>query len=240
MSAQTSVVKVDEIIEKIRGVLSDEVEILAILQYGSHVYGTNNEFSDNDVLVVVDRLTETLTIHGTSVELTIVSAEFFQYILTTVDFGTQTREELRRINNYEVRIIESIFTPSEYIYVGHEWVEEQRNIFAQMLADDRTQTLKKIRCAFSSISQNSKVKAKKKVQDGEINTGKKSIWHSIRILMFGLQIGTTGAIHDFTEAVPIWEDLQEYDGDTDNFYKKWAKTGSPHLLSQFKTVLPKT
>ena len=54
-----------------------------------------------------------------------------------------------------------------------------------------------LRRAISSVSSNSFVKCKKKLAIGEEYIGKKSMFHSLRILMFGIQIAKYGKIVDY-------------------------------------------
>lgn len=57
--------------------------------------------------------------------------------------------------------------------------------------------LEALRRNVSGISSNSFVKCKKKLAIGEDYIGKKSMFHSIRILMFGIQIAKHGRIVDY-------------------------------------------
>jgi predicted nucleotidyltransferase len=66
---------------------------------------------------------------------------------------------------------------------------------------------KKLRHSVSWISSNSWVKCKKKLQQGDYNIDIKSLFHSIRILLFAIQIMKYGKIVDFKEANYIWYKL---------------------------------
>lgn len=74
-----------------------------------------------------------------------------------------------------------------------------------------------LRRSISAITSNSFVKCKKKMAIGEIYIGKKSMFHSIRILLFGIQIAKYGAIVDYECAnvyydrvmsMDSWEEIQ--------------------------------
>lgn len=56
----------------------------------------------------------------------------------------------------------------------------------------------KLRRSISAISSNSFVKCKKKLSQGDYYIGKKSMFHSLRILGFGIQIALTGKIVDYS------------------------------------------
>jgi predicted nucleotidyltransferase len=67
----------------------------------------------------------------------------------------------------------------------------------------------KIRKSFSKKASNSFVKCKKKfvVESGKERVGRKSLWHSLRIIMFGIQVATHGYIYDFGEANVYYKDV---------------------------------
>ena len=73
--------------------------------------------------------------------------------------------------------------------------------------------LTKLRRSISAISSNSFVKCKKKIRDGEIYIGKKSMFHAIRILMMGIQIAQHGKITNYYCAHFFYYDLMKRMGD---------------------------
>ena len=97
--------------------------------------------------------------------------------------------EWHRINN-----LECIFAP--------DWAKLKEDIKWDFKVDGS-----KLRHAISHVSSNSWVKCKKKLEHGEYYIGIKSLFHSIRIPMFGVQIAKFGKIVDFSEANYIWDDL---------------------------------
>jgi hypothetical protein len=238
------------------GYLDDSVganPVLATLLYGSRVYDTASDDSDYDVFIVIDsdqltkEIDEEFGIHhlegnDADLEISIVSSRLFDQML----------------GKCEVRAIESVFTPAEFIGSGQEWIQGRCQMFAEKLETDRAETLNKIRSAFSGVSSNSEVKARKKVLCGEYMIGLKSVFHSVRLLMFGLQLGLTGKILDFSQANHVWEEIETelvpkiaddslVQGDSKAIYKKYAKTQyqlegearADHLLTRFKLALPK-
>jgi hypothetical protein len=93
-----------------------------------------------------------------------------------------------------------------------------------------------LRREISAVSSNSFVKCKKKLAQGEDYIAKKSMFHSIRILMFGIQIAKFGRIIDYGEAnylLPIimkmntWEEIKDY-----------CQSNFNHLKSEFKKLAP--
>jgi predicted nucleotidyltransferase len=93
-----------------------------------------------------------------------------------------------------------------------------------------------LRREISAVSSNSFVKCKKKLAIGEDYIGKKSMFHSLRILMFGIQIAKYGKIVDFTEAnhlLPIIMDMKDW-----NEIKEYCQPIFNSLKSEFKTLAP--
>ena len=65
----------------------------------------------------------------------------------------------------------------------------------------------KLRRSISAVVSNSWVKAKKKMAQGDDYIGRKSMWHSLRILMFGIQIAKHKKVVDFQEANCYYDDI---------------------------------
>lgn len=153
--------------------------------YGSRVYGTINEQSDYDFLVVKDSLIPEEHINGfvvidgrtEMVNITIMSSELFtQYW-----------------NNRHVKVIECLLLPDEYVY---------QNNFNFDLS---TVSPWEIRRSFSETASNSWVKAKKKIElHKEHYVGKKSLFHSLRILKFAIQFIKYGKI-DFSSSKDYYQ-----------------------------------
>jgi hypothetical protein len=99
----------------------------------------------------------------------------------------------------------------------------------------------KIRHAISHVSSNSWVKCKKKLTVAdEYKTGIKSLFHSLRIPMFGTQIMQHGKITDFECANYIWDKLTSH-------YNEWTwvelddefRPIHKSVLTEFRKVAPK-
>ena len=75
-----------------------------------------------------------------------------------------------------------------------------------------------LRESFGSVSNNSFAKAKKKMtvkKDLDVMCGAKSLFHSIRLLMFACQIAENGHISDYFCSVNLYRDIMN---DLDNGY----------------------
>jgi len=91
------------------------------------------------------------------------------------------------LNNCDIQILECFFIPNKFI------VKEKHRFCLNL---DK----QKLRTSISTIASNSYVKGKKKVtvmNDYDLHAGLKSVFHSLRILNFGIQIAEHGKIIDY-------------------------------------------
>lgn len=88
---------------------------------------------------------------------------------------------IKRIKEHHISYLECIFQDDDDEYLKYFELD-----------------LEKLRRSISAISSNSFVKCKKKLNDGEVYIGKKSMFHSMRILMFGIQIAKYKYIDDYS------------------------------------------
>lgn len=137
--------------------------IIKVYNYGSSVYGTENENSDKDYIIVVE------------------GDEEFDY---NIDGVTNTNiivyskaKFIKLIEEHHISAMECIF-------------QNDDDPFQEYFKLDHT----KLRKAISSVASNSYGKCKKKLRDGEVYIAKKSLFHSLRILMYGQQIALFGKI----------------------------------------------
>jgi hypothetical protein len=94
----------------------------------------------------------------------------------------------------------------------------------------------KIREEFSRIASNSWVKCKKKLiieKDYNPYIAKKSLFHSLRILMFGIQIMKLGKIVDFSEANIYYKDIMDSPNDWEYLKEKYQPIYNK-LKSEFR------
>lgn len=155
--------------------------IIGICEFGSSVYGTTTESSDRDYVVIVDTPTITNTQYTSfNLDIHILSVEMYRNMLTECD----------------ILALEVHFNPKH--------IKEYR--YDIELNPD------KLRRSISSTVSNSWVKAKKKViLDGENSyIGYKSLFHSIRILDYGIQIATQGKIFDFHRKSYVWKQIMKF------------------------------
>lgn len=161
-------------------------EIINIYPYGSRVYGTHNiinEYygyektkSDYDFIVVAD-----CAHTGQQYD----AGDLTVHLYNHDHWG-------RMLQEHRIFAIECFSLPDEL-----KLMERKRFSFKL----DHTALRKEI----STVSSNSWVKAKKKIEvEEDYYTGLKSLFHSLRIPMFGKQIAIDGQINDFSIANHFW------------------------------------
>ncbi len=169
-------------------------EVLLAGYFGSNVYGTSNEHSDVDVVIVTK---------SKSIDMTINNVDY--QILSEQDF-------INKLNLHQIMPLETFFLPSDKI------IYEQEGYRASLNFVISTKTL---RHSLSQTASNSFVKCKKKLtmeQDLDY-VGLKSLYHSLRILTFGIDMAKHGRItnysacndlyHEIISSEPNWDKLKE-------------------------------
>lgn len=184
-----------------------------IYPFGSRVYGSHNNNSDYDYIVVVKE-----KVISTDVNIHIYTIQEFQHLL----------------DNCEIQTLECVVAPKNFVW--KERYEFDVNI-------DKT----KLRTSISTISSNSWVKGKKKLTvlgDYDLNAGLKSVFHSLRILDFGIQIGLHVKIINLSSMNYVLFDIQKM-SETYNYVELWnmidIKYRSLYNVknTQFKKLCPK-
>ena len=185
------------------------VRVKNIYVFGSQVYGTTSHQSDWDFIMVANTPNSNQEIR---------SGDFNIHVMTEDQF-------LKNLRDHHSSSVEAFFTPKEFRLqedVKFNWVPN----------------IPSLRHSFSHISSNSWVKCKKKLEQGDYYIGVKSLFHSLRIPMFGIQIAKTGKIYDFSEANFIHDKI---------FSKNWTweeldsefRGLRNSILSDFRSVTEK-
>jgi hypothetical protein len=209
--------------------------------YGSRVYGTATSGSDYDIYCIVELSGESnhlptsiiMDIHNTDskIDLTIRSIDIF----------------MKDIKSGHPFVYEILFSPQKFKLIRNEEINQYRD---SMDVVNSFEIKKQIRHGFSEKASWSEVRARKKLADGEILCAMKSLYHSYRILGFGIQIGTYGKIVDWESGKEYLKELLSLDPRVldDQYvrmsYKKWVRTGcieckKDSIQTQFKNILPK-
>lgn len=183
--------------------------ILATYLYGSHVYKTNDELSDTDFIIIVDHQKNHEGKFADNLDVTTYALDYFQHL----------------VDEHSVSALECIFLPE--------------TLKIELVKIPFHLDLGKLRRSFSTKASNSWVKAKKKIDlHGEYRIGRKSLFHSLRILNFGIQIATHGRIISYTEMSSVWELIQKQNFENWESYKNFWQNRYNNLHSEFKKLAP--
>lgn len=188
------------------------LKLFSIFLYGSRVYENHTKDSDYDFIIIRRQLDYKIDSVKTSdgmINATIYSPQGFQ----------------KAINEHEISVLECLFLSNDNIILNNKNWEFNLN-------------LNQLRKSISAKSSNSFVKAKKKLLDDEDYIAKKSLFHSMRIIIFGKQIAQYGKIVDYKEANFIWDDIQELELDWKIWKEKYNNYRN-NLLTEFRKIAPK-
>jgi hypothetical protein len=184
---------------------------LNIYYYGSYVYNTYQEgISDMDFIVILP--------NTYSPNADIIEYNNCHYSLYTLS------EWQAKLQRHDVDAIETYFLDNRFKI--KETVEFHINI-------DRT----KIRENFSRTASNSWVKCKKKLEvEDSFNprVAKKSLWHSLRIINFGVQIMIHGKIIDYTAMNSLYNEIVNNDINDYSYYKEKYQKYYNNLKTLFR------
>lgn len=192
-----------------------------IFQFGSTVY-RNKKPDDIDVIVVYSGSQHTEAKQVNSGE----------YTLNAYHISTFTE----MLNNHKIDALECLFLPK----TANKFVSPiLQNIFDNFKLDKDV-----LRRSISSTSSNSYAKAKKKLivqDDYDLECSIKSLWHSFRIMDFGIQLAETSCINDFKSKNPLFvEIINKYIETKFNWEEihKFFKPQMNELHSKFKLLCP--
>jgi hypothetical protein len=184
--------------------------VLCIYQYGSRVYGTARKTSDYDYIIILKNKT----------------TEQYSDNLINVNYYTQD-EHQARLNSHEISALECYHLPSNHILLEKVKFTFKLNLIM-------------LRHSLSAKASNSWVKCKKKLtvpESFDLDVGRKSMFHSFRIIMFGLQVANSGKIYDYSEANLLFEEIMSYYS-WDELFGCFKKRYNA-LMTSFKAVAPK-
>lgn len=181
-----------------------------LIPYGSRVYGTHKDDSDYDYIAVVPENRRADT--GT------------EFCRNKVNVHIYNRRDFQdQLHRHKIHALEAYFLPDRPC-AGFEFRLD----------------LGTLRSSLSEKASHSFVKAKKKIAvERDFYAGWKSLFHSLRILTFGVQIATAGRIIDYSAANAHWfaiREAQQYNWDY--FQGKYQPVYNA-LATEFRKVAPK-
>lgn len=197
----------------------DYNKVINIYPFGSINYGTFGYQSDHDYIIVYEQeelaLPETIFSPNKMVNCALYNPEGFQMALS----------------EHMIDVVEAYFLDRDLCYITQEF--------------DFKLDKEKLRRRVSQICSNSWVKCKKKLAQGDTYIGLKSIFHSLRISDYGIQIAKFGKIKDYRKPQydmgydnfgDLWRDIREtlvWD-ELETKYKKLANS----MRSEIRTLMP--
>ena len=187
-------------------------EDVVFFPYGSRVYGTHTEKSDYDYMAVVpgNRKADTGTEYCWD--------DINIHIYNRVDFGDQ-------LDRHKIHTLEAYYLPdSQCPSMYPVWKLDKG----------------KLRHELSAKSSHSFVKAKKKIEvEKDFYIGWKSLFHSLRILVFGIQMASDGRITDYGAANQHWHDILEAQQYNWDYFKETYQPIYNSLATEFRKLAPK-
>jgi hypothetical protein len=158
--------------------------LINIYQFGSTVYLTNNKDSDKDFVVIAKSS---------------ITDKEFKTDLYNIHLLSEDRFRLG-LKNHNIRDIECVMAPDWAKLVINKQIDFEVN-------------KPSLRHFISHSNSINWVKCKKKLAQGDYYIGTKSLFHSMRVVNFGIQLATIGKIIDFSCSNWIWEEINS---------KKWT------------------
>lgn len=192
----------------IEELIADE-NVLNIYNYGSRVYKTNSEKSDYDYIIVVKKVNYS-QLNDNNINISFYSVDNFN----------------DKLINHDIDALECFYL---------------KDVVKESIKFDFKLDLRKLRKSISSKASNSYVKAKKKLtleKDYNEYIGKKSLFHSLRILSFGIQISKFNNIEDYSSMNYLYNDIVNSLDDWNTLNSKYKKIYNS-LSTEFRLLAPK-
>ncbi len=189
-----------------------------IYLFGSRVYGTYTNSSDYDYICIVGEKTDSLLCDQDGNHYHLFTENEFKFAL----------------DEHDIQMLECYFLPKKYI------IKENKKFNINI---DRI----KLRKSISTITSKSWVKGHKKLVitgDYDKYLAIKSIFHSLRILDFGIQICIDGKINNYSNVNYIMDDINKLAEKSDR-NELWDLINTKYkgvyntFSSNFKKMCPK-
>lgn len=180
--------------------------VKSIFMYGSRVYGTETPVSDWDFIMISNNSVPSQEIRSGDFNIHVLTPDHFHQLLI----------------EHKPNAIECFYLPQDYRL--YETVDIDFNL-----------KINSLRHSFSHVSSNSWVKSKKKIEQGDYYLGIKSLFHSLRIPMFGIQICNYGRIVDYRCANDIFSRIMSKEWIWEDIDQEFRPLRNK-ILSEFRSV----
>lgn len=148
--------------------------------FGSRVYGNYSDLSDYDFILIYNNIQPIQQVVNDKYTFNITTKEMFQ----------------KDLNEHKPYALECFFLDSQKVLLN-----PAKNFNFSL-------NYEKLRSAFEQKADNEFLLFRERFNSGDFIRGKKCLFHSIRILLFGLQIKKYGKIIDYSQANFIWENIK--------------------------------
>lgn len=196
-------------------------EVILRFPYGSSVYDTTTDLSDNDIICIVTD----------NNDFSEYPNEIYGIKEGSNDYQFITEKTwLKMIEKHHIIALESMFLPIYFFQTDEDYTKMQE--YRKNFIMDKW----KIRQVISGICSNAWAKAHKKMtveKDLDIYRGKKSLFHSLRLFDFGKQLGRDGKISNYSSANSLWRKIYEDPSEDWNHYKEIYKPICNKMRSEF-------
>jgi predicted nucleotidyltransferase len=166
-----------------------------IYLYGSRIYGTATPDSDWDIICIVAALLEheekRVKVDNDLLNIHLITPDKFQ----------------RGLENHDIMNLECYFSP--------DWARLQEKIELKFVLNKKKLAKNIIAQSFSSWQG-----GKFKLNNGDNYRGLKSVFHSLKMLIFALQIAEHGKITDFSAANYLHKEINECDEIDWDYFKE--------------------
>lgn len=187
--------------------ITKETTVLNVYLHGSRVYGTATQESDYDYIVVVDPAFWVIPRCGIELASALPNNYKEDQPADVQIYNKEDWDKMAQENNCD--FLECICQPDSLK-------------LKETYVPDFILSKEKIRCNFSAKASNSWVKCKKKLtveKDYSPYIGKKSLWHSLRLVRFGIQLLKHGKIVDYSELNPMYKEIVFNESNDWEYYK---------------------
>ena len=197
-------------IQRFRSQFKIKENQLLLFPYGSTVYGTSSPKSDQDYNAII--LNNSCT----------TGEEYFHNNINIHIYNADDWQN--QLIDHKIHALEAYFLPD--------------GICKDHFCFDLN--LKTLRESLMEKASHSFVKAKKKIIiEKDYYIAWKSLFHSLRILKFGIQIAKFNKITDFGEANQFWTEIVESQRYTWDYFENKYKPIYNELATEFRKVAPK-
>ena len=188
----------------------DDARILCAFRYGSRVYGTHRADSDHDFIVIAEGVDDGREYREGDLNI---------HTYTPGHFAGQVQQ-------HRISALECLFLPPDMIL---------RSTLSFPLVLGRAS----LRSEISAKASHSFVKARKKLEvENEVLAGRKSLFHALRILDFGIQMASHGRISDYGSSNELFAEIMDGPRDWPSLKQIWQPRYNAKA-SAFRLLTPK-